>query len=202
VRGEVLMTVSNEDPQENQTTQRTTSQIVLLSIIAVFIILGGYIMLEFLDVDKADGREAALRELLTIQFSTADKALIQALESTDSHMIIDDHGNIELTNDIPLNQYLDEHYHAYLTDSYYEEYIARYLLSYPILAYYNDIDLNISNITIEKQEREGEYRFSVQVDDGDDQQGEVTGRAHVTADEKINYLDMTTDDTFFLNGLY
>lgn len=196
------MTVSNEDPQENQTTQRTTSQIVLLSIIAVFIILGGYIMLKFLDVDKADGREAALRELLTIQFSTADKALIQALESTDSHMIIDDHGNIELTNDTPLNQYLDEHYHTLLTDSYYEEYITKYLLTYPVLAYYNDIDLNISNITIEKQEREGDYRFTVLVDDGDNQQGEVTGRAHVTADEKINYLDMKTDDTFFLNGLY
>ena len=202
MRGEVLMRLSNKDPQENQTTQRTTSQIVLLSIIAVFIILGGYIMLEFLDVDKADGREAALRELLTIQFSTADKALIQALESTDSRIMIDDQGNIDLTNDTPLNQYLDEHYHTLLTDSYYEEYITKYLLTYPVLAYYNDIDLNISNITIEKQEREGEYRFSVQVDDGDDQQGEVTGRAHVTAGEKINDLDMTTDDTFFLNGLY
>lgn len=196
------MTVSNKDPRENQTAKRTTSQTVLLSIIAIFIILGGYIGLKFLDVDKAEGREAALRELLTIQFSTADKALIQALESPDSHIIVDDNGNIDLTNDTPLSQYLDEHYHAYLTDGYYEEYMTRYLLSYRVLAYYNDIDLNISNITIEKQEAEGDYRFTVLVDDGDDEQGEVTGRAHVTADEKINYLDMTTDDTFFLNGLY
>lgn len=202
MRGEVLMTLSNEDPQENQTAKRTTSQTVLLSIIAIFIILGGYIGLKFLDVDKAEGREAALRELLTIQFSTADKALIQALESTDSHMIIDDHGNIELTNDTPLNQYLDEHYHTLLTDSYYEEYITKYLLTYPVLAYYNDIDLNISNITIEKQEAEGDYRFSVHLDDGDNQQGEVTGRAHVTADGEISFLDVFEDDTLFLNGLY
>lgn len=192
----------NEDPRENQPVQRTTSQTVFLSIIAVFIILGGYIMLNFLDVDKADGRETALRELLTIQFSTADKALIQALESPDSHIMIDDNGNIDLTNDTPLNHYLDEHYHAYLTDSYYEEYVTRYLLSYRVLAYYNDIDLNISNITIENQEAEGEYHFTVHVDDGNDQQGKVTGRAHVTADEKISYLDIMEDDTLFLNGLY
>lgn len=196
------MRLSNKDSRENQTAKRPASQTVLVSIIAVFIILGGYIMLEFLDVNKADGREAVLRELLTIQFSTADKALIQALESPDSRIMIDDQGNIDLTNDTPLNQYLDEHYHTLLTDSYYEEYITKYLLTYPVLAYYNDIDLNISNITIEKQEREGDYRFTVLVDDGDDQQGEVTGRAHVTAGEKINDLDMTTDDTFFLNGLY
>ena len=196
------MRLSNKDSRENQTAKRTTSQTVLVSIIAVFIILGGYVGLKFLDVDKADGREAVLRELLTIQFSTADKALIQALESTDSRIMIDDQGNIDLTNDTPLNQYLDEHYHTLLTDSYYEEYITKYLLTYPVLAYYNDIDLNISNITIEKQEAEGDYRFTVQVDDGDDQQGEVTGRAHVTAGEKINDLDMTIDDTFFLNGLY
>ena len=196
------MRLSNKDSRENQTAKRPASQTVLVSIIAICIILGGYVGLKFLDVDKADGREAVLRELLTIQFSTADKALIQALESTDSRIMIDDQGNIDLTNDTPLNQYLDEHYHTLLTDSYYEEYITKYLLTYPVLAYYNDIDLNISTITIEKQEKEGEYRFSVLVDDGDDEQGEVTGRAHVTAGEKINDLDMTTDDTFFLNGLY
>lgn len=196
------MRLSNKDSRENQTAKRPASQTVLVSIIAIFIISGGYVGLKFLDVDKADGREAVLRELLTIQFSTADKALIQALESTDSRIMIDDQGNIDLTNDTPLNQYLDEHYHTLLTDSYYEEYITKYLLTYPVLAYYNDIDLNISSITIEKQEAEGDYRFTVLVDDGDDEQDEVTGRAHVTADEKINYLDMTTDDTFFLNGLY
>ncbi len=196
------MTLSNADPRKNQSAQRTTSQTVLLSIIAVVILLSGYFVIRYLDVDKADGREAALRELLTIQFSTADKTLIQALESPDSHIMIDDSGNIDLTNDTPLNQYLDEHYHAYLTNSYYEEYITRYLLSYRVLAYYNDIDLNISNITIEKQEAEGDYRFTVHVDDGDNQQGEVTGWAHVTADEKIGYLEIMEDETLFLHGLY
>ncbi|GEM04858.1 hypothetical protein HMI01_18460 [Halolactibacillus miurensis] len=196
------MTVLNKDSQENQSTKRTTSQTVLLSIIAIFIILGGYIMLRLLDVDKADGRERALRELLTIQFSTAEEALIQALESPDSHIMINDNGNIDLTNDTPLNQYLDGHYRMLLTDSYYDEYIVRYLLSYPVFAYYNDIDLNISNITIEKQEAEGDYHFTVHVDDGDDQQGKVTGRAHVTGDGQISFLDIFEDDTLFLNGLY
>ncbi|GEM01982.1 hypothetical protein SAMN05421839_12555 [Halolactibacillus halophilus] len=193
---------SNENPQENQTVKKTASQILLLSIFAIIILLGGYMTIKFLDVDNNEGRETALKELLTIQFSTADKMLIQALESPDSHMIIDDHGNIELTNDTPLNQYLDEHYHILLADSYYEEYITKYLLTYPVLSYYNEIDLNISNITIEKQEAEGDYRFTVHIDDGVNQQGELTGRAHVTADKKIDYLDITTDDTFFLNGLY
>ncbi|ALX50426.1 hypothetical protein [Lentibacillus amyloliquefaciens] len=163
----------------------------------------------FLGNDKQMANESApsneivatIRKVLETQFTGPDEELIQLLNAPENMTIIGkgvESSDEEKQTNTELESYLNEKYKDHFTENMYSDFIGKYAMGFQTSAHENGYRLEVADISIDQSENnENIYDFSVTVqyqkDDGEKNEAEVTGNAHMK-DGKIGNMEYLDDE--------
>ncbi|WP_407268528.1 hypothetical protein [Radiobacillus sp. PE A8.2] len=148
--------------------------------------------------ESKDDNITTIETVLMQQFENADQELIDLLDAPENNTIIGKDEQKTPKSPTGLEQYLEGKYSSYFTADMYSEYIVNYALAYQLAAFDNNYHLQVDFIEITEEEGIlGSYDFTAYViynKERDEQQRvQITGRAGVNSEGKINHINFTSD---------
>jgi len=161
--------------------QRLVPTLLTALLAALFILAGGYLLLNTVMTDQTASREGEVKEVLERIFTGPDDELASLMEQEDRYI---EEGNREEYFDLFLSYYKDL-FRPYMSPDTIEQYVNESKLSIQVFTYTDGYHLKAEKIDV-KQDKKREESYSFTVDVRYEKEGGKRGTVKVSGDMAVD----------------
>ncbi|WP_430489176.1 hypothetical protein [Rossellomorea marisflavi] len=161
--------------------QRLVPTLLTALLAALFILAGGYLLLNTVMTDQTASQEGEVKEVLEKIFTGPDDELASLMEQEDGYI---EEGNSEEYFDLFLSYYKDL-FRPYMSPDTIEQYVNEGKITFPYYAYSSGWKLKAEKIVVKENETvQGSFTFTVKVVYSRD--GDEIGTVDLSGDIAVN----------------
>ncbi|GLI85059.1 hypothetical protein ANABIO32_27790 [Rossellomorea marisflavi] len=161
--------------------QRLVPTLLTALLAALFILAGGYLLLNTVMTDQTASQEGEVKEVLERIFTGPDDELASLMEQEDRYI---EEGTSEEYFDLFLSYYKDL-FRPYMSPDTIEQYVNEGKITFPYYAYSSGYKLKAEKIVVKENETvQGSFTFTVKVVYSRD--GDVRGTVDLSGDITVN----------------